>query len=223
MSSPCRRNRPAMFTADSVAFLKDFAANNDRSWFTTEKRRYEAALKAPAKAFSAALELARRRSGPGQDLPHRSRSQVFQGQDALQHAPPHLRLRRRGTGGLDGGVGDRALGGRLWLPRFRRGSTKPLARCRGKQRRRSTDRTPGRLRGCGHQAGLACAEACPHALWRRSSASGLASPQRPRLMGRPLAAANSLRRGRSGENCRLAPPIRTTARVDAERLLRALT
>jgi len=40
-----------MFTNDTLAFLGELADNNDRDWFTANKKRYEQHVKAPALAF----------------------------------------------------------------------------------------------------------------------------------------------------------------------------
>ena len=45
----------AGFPPDTVPFLKDLKANNKRDWFQASKPRYEAAYKAPAAAFCAAM------------------------------------------------------------------------------------------------------------------------------------------------------------------------
>lgn len=44
------------FPDDTVAFLLDLKANNDREWFAQNKNRYEQAVKQPAKAFCAQME-----------------------------------------------------------------------------------------------------------------------------------------------------------------------
>lgn len=44
-----------MFDAETIRFLADLAANNDRGWFQENKARYEAHLKAPAAAFATSL------------------------------------------------------------------------------------------------------------------------------------------------------------------------
>lgn len=43
------------FTQDYNEFLKELAANNDRDWFKARKKRYEASVKEPFKAFVADL------------------------------------------------------------------------------------------------------------------------------------------------------------------------
>lgn len=43
------------FPEETLAFLRDLAANNTREWFTDHKGAYERALKAPAEAFAAAM------------------------------------------------------------------------------------------------------------------------------------------------------------------------
>lgn len=43
------------FVPDTFGFLTDLAANNERAWFTTNKPRYEASVRAPAIALLAAL------------------------------------------------------------------------------------------------------------------------------------------------------------------------
>ena len=43
------------FPADTVAFLGDLRANNDRDWFKANRSRYEAAVLEPAKEFIEAL------------------------------------------------------------------------------------------------------------------------------------------------------------------------
>jgi len=45
----------AGFPSDTIAFLNDLKANNNRDWFQAGKVRYEAVYKAPAAAFCTAL------------------------------------------------------------------------------------------------------------------------------------------------------------------------
>ena len=39
------------FSPDVFAFLRELAANNDRTWFEENKRRYEASVRQPALDF----------------------------------------------------------------------------------------------------------------------------------------------------------------------------
>ena len=39
------------FTPDTFAFLRDLAANNDRTWFNDNKARYEGSVRQPALDF----------------------------------------------------------------------------------------------------------------------------------------------------------------------------
>ncbi|MDO7837190.1 DUF2461 domain-containing protein [Sphingobium sp. HBC34] len=53
-------------SAETVHFLADLRANNDRDWFARHKNQYELSLKQPGEAFAAAManELASRRGTP---------------------------------------------------------------------------------------------------------------------------------------------------------------
>src|SRR5688572_11549237 len=46
---------PFLGFPDTMAFLADLKANNDRTWFQANKARYEAVYKRPAEAFAAEL------------------------------------------------------------------------------------------------------------------------------------------------------------------------
>jgi uncharacterized protein (TIGR02453 family) len=45
----------AWFTEDAISFLAELALNNDREWFTRNKKRYETSLKAPMVEFAAEM------------------------------------------------------------------------------------------------------------------------------------------------------------------------
>lgn len=45
------KQQAAIFSNDTVDFLRDLKANNDRAWFNANKARYERALKQPAEIF----------------------------------------------------------------------------------------------------------------------------------------------------------------------------
>lgn len=45
------RARDRRFSSDTIAFLSELAANNDRAWFNENKARYERVLRDPALAF----------------------------------------------------------------------------------------------------------------------------------------------------------------------------
>ena len=44
-----------MFTTNTIEFLTELAANNDRAWFTDHKKRYQSYVKTPADNFRQAL------------------------------------------------------------------------------------------------------------------------------------------------------------------------
>lgn len=44
-----------MFTTNSIEFLTELAANNNRDWFTANKNRYQSFVKTPADSFRQAL------------------------------------------------------------------------------------------------------------------------------------------------------------------------
>ncbi|MXO83787.1 DUF2461 family protein [Altererythrobacter aestiaquae] len=44
-----------MLSPDTVSFLRDLAANNNREWFKANPQRYKEDLKVPAEIFADAL------------------------------------------------------------------------------------------------------------------------------------------------------------------------
>jgi uncharacterized protein (TIGR02453 family) len=52
------------FSTDTIPFLRDLAANNERAWFDANRGRYQAALKEPAEQFVAAIAPALERLDP---------------------------------------------------------------------------------------------------------------------------------------------------------------
>lgn len=52
---PSKKNRHQLFSAGTLEFLTELAANNERSWFERQKPRYEADVVAPALEFIAAM------------------------------------------------------------------------------------------------------------------------------------------------------------------------
>lgn len=51
----CHNGDMAWFTADAIDFLGELALNNNRDWFTKNKKRYELSLKNPMLAFAAEM------------------------------------------------------------------------------------------------------------------------------------------------------------------------
>ena len=51
-----------MFSKDSIAFLDDLAANNNRTWFEENRSQYEALVREPARQFIAEMARPLRRT-----------------------------------------------------------------------------------------------------------------------------------------------------------------
>jgi uncharacterized protein (TIGR02453 family) len=65
------------FPADTMTFLKELAANNDRAWFDAHRRRYERSLKKPAEDFVSAIAPALERLDPSVRAEPRVNGSIF--------------------------------------------------------------------------------------------------------------------------------------------------
>jgi len=65
------------FPKQTVTFLRDLAANNNREWFAAHKAKYETAVLAPARAFVLAMGERLRRLTPGVRFDPRANGSLF--------------------------------------------------------------------------------------------------------------------------------------------------
>ena len=98
----------AQFSPALLAYLGDLAAHNDREWFTANKGRYEAELKAPLHAFLAALAPKLAEVDPDALCSDKSMFRIYRDTRFSKDKRPYkthvgLQFPRIGLGGLEKG------------------------------------------------------------------------------------------------------------------------
>lgn len=98
----------ARFSPSLLAYLGDLAAHNDREWFTANKGRYEAELKAPLHAFLADLAPKLAEADPDAVCSDKSMFRIYRDTRFSKDKRPYkthagLQFPRVGLGGLEKG------------------------------------------------------------------------------------------------------------------------